>query len=65
MNNKFINSPYNKTIYTAVVGTIFTFIFQYLSREGINIPVDIQVAGTGLAMAITTYFIPNKPSDNS
>lgn len=60
MNNKFTNSPYNKTVYTAVVGTIMTFIFTYLGNKGIAIPIDLQVAGTGLLMALTTYLIPNK-----
>ena len=65
MNNKFTNSPYNKTVYTAVVGTIMTFVFQYLNGTGIVIPIDLQVAGTGLLMAITTYFIPNKSQSNA
>ena len=63
MKNKFANSPYNKTVYTAIVGTLMTFVFAYLSNKGISIPLDMQIAGTGLLMTLTTYFIPNKSNE--
>lgn len=60
-DNAIINNPYNKGVYTTVVGYGSMVVFKALSEfAGIEISVDLQMYIITFLMILTTIFVPNK-----
>jgi len=58
-----LNTQYNKSIYTAVVGAAVAFLYGVLAEFGINVSADLQTQTLILAMAITTLLVGNKKKE--
>ncbi len=55
-----LNSSYNKTIYSGVVGASVDFLFGLLTEFGVDVSPDLQTKTLILAMAIVTLIVPNR-----
>ena len=60
-DNPILNNPYNKSIYTTVVGLGLMVIFKgFQEFGGISISTDFQMYVIWFGMALTTLIVPNK-----
>ena len=55
-----LNTKYNKSIYTAVIGAGVAFLYGVLAEFGIEVSAGLQTQTLILAMALTAFLVGNK-----
>lgn len=60
----YLNTAYNKAVYSALVGASVDFLFGLLAEFGVDVSGDLQNKTLILAMALITWLVPNKNSND-